>query len=124
MKAITKLVFVALLIAISMNLPSKSHAQSGQLACGAAFGQCQASGQQWLTSCAYGCTMNQPSNTGSYTQCYPNYTVSTNINGTITYNYGQACVTLPASGGSCVSNCANSYTQMLNNCVQAYCTAN
>jgi hypothetical protein len=45
MKAITKLVFVALLVAVSMSLPSKSHAQSSGLTCGATFGQCQASGQ-------------------------------------------------------------------------------
>lgn len=126
MKAITKLVFVALLIGISLSLPSRVRASSGQYSCGPQFGQCQASLQQWMNTCAQDCSQ-YAGYTGTAQYCY---TITTYVGDgvynpytSIVLSSKSICWDTPLNAATCISGCVNQFNSQYSSCVSNYCTA-
>jgi len=133
MKAITKLVFVALLIAISMSMPSRSRAQSSQLICNwVPYSQCYSSLTQWMNTCTRDCTQ-YAGYTGNQQACYSliylgGSTMVQDSNGNIKVSVTETdmnvCFSSPNNGSSCLSNCVTQYNAQMNNCISANCSSN
>ena len=67
MKAITKLLFVALLIGVALSLPTKVRAGGTTYTCDwQYFGQCVGQLQQWLEQCTQDCSEYNDSGPGKF----------------------------------------------------------
>jgi len=128
MKAITKLLFVALLIGVALSLPTKVRAGGTQYTCNwSLYSQCYDQLQPWMDQCAVGCT--EDTDGGNYVQyCYSTTYLagcgSPNDDGislctTSTYT---SCGSIPNQGESCMNSCVQEYTQQYNSCLSQYCT--
>jgi hypothetical protein len=123
MKAVVKLLFVALLIAATLSLPNKVRAGGTNYVCNwEAWGQFYGQLNEWMAQCAYDCTEHG----GSYSQvCYnttyrdcpmnPGDYTCTAFASTYTDCY-------QTNNPSCISQCASSYNDQYQGYLSANCT--
>ncbi len=135
MKAVTKLLFVALLIGVTLSLPNKADAGTASPSCNwPLYGQCVGSLNQWMNQCTSDCTMNTDAS-GNQSWCYSQisgYTQSWQVacgsdgictlQPVFTPNYSTTCYSAPAAGGSCVQTCGDQYNEQYRGCLSSYCT--
>jgi hypothetical protein len=126
MKPILKLLFVALLIGVALEMPTKVKASGGEYNCSNEyFGQCMTSTTQWMGQCAYGCTYENNSG-GTEQVCFTTIYSGCLDNGDGTCTYYESpysdCENVPYYGASCVSGCASTLYEMQLACVSEYCT--
>jgi hypothetical protein len=133
MKAITKLLFVALLIGVALSLPAKVKASSGQYTCNwQYYGQCYGNLQSWMNGCTQDCTeYSYTAGSGQYcyglaTNPYAWYTdpvtgQTTTVLGPTTYS--QVCWPTEYSNFSCLQQCVSEYNSGLEDCVSEWCTS-
>jgi hypothetical protein len=126
MKAITNLLFVALLIGVALSLPTRVRASGGEYTChNPNYPECYDPLLGWMQQCMEGCSESgsgqgtQYCYSTSYSGCFP-----PNPDGTVTcysstYN---DCDTIPSNAQSCAQQCVNEYNSQYNNCLSDWCT--
>jgi hypothetical protein len=132
MKAITKLVFVLLLIAISMSLPNRASASGGAnntyICNWSQYGQCYDNLQEWMNVCAEDCTdtgdgQKQQVCWTEVTVDYIDYVYNSQgqiVQEIVTVSTDTLCTN--TNQPTCIGTCVNEYNQQLNQCVVNNCT--
>lgn len=125
MKAITKLLFVALLIGIALSLPTKVKASDTNYTCNwSLYGQCYGDLQSWMNQCAQDCTQ-YAGMAGTDQYCYTIETTRwiTSNGVTVTNTVDETeCWATELSGASCISGCIDEYHSGYWGCIDSYCT--
>lgn len=124
MKAITKFLFVALLIGVALNLPTKVRAGGTNYTCDnwPAYGECYGQLQTWMNQCAQDCTQ-YAGMAGTDQYCYTVETTSWNTDtNTLSVSDATTCWATELSGASCISSCVNGYHSGYWGCIDSYCT--
>lgn len=127
MKAITKLLFVVLLIGVALSLPSNVRASGGTYTCfWAEFGQCVSQLQQTLEQCAQDCSQYNDSGPGQFCETVTTYSGGPAYNpefGSVDISTKTECFYVNINSESCISICSNAYNdQFRDNCLATYCT--
>ncbi len=127
MKAITKLLLVALLIGVALSLPTKVKASGSNYICNwQGFGQCVGQLQQWLQGCTQDCSEYNDSGPGEFCETITTYSGGPAYNpefGSVAVSSETDCWYVNINSESCVSVCADSYNnQFRNNCLADNCS--
>ena len=126
MKVVTKFLFVALLIGIALSLPTRIRADDGLMCNWEGYSQCYSSLQQWMSQCTRDCTMNGGGG-GSSQYCYQSPYEDCEPNppghpvGPCFTSYYTDCMSIPNSGGSCISGCISQYNSQFSSCLSTWC---
>lgn len=122
MKPIVKLLFVALLIGVTLSLPSKVRASSGEYVCTSEFPECYSGAEQALSQCANRCT--EDGGGGQQTQvCWAQPSIVGYSDGTYIVNIDTICDPVNYSGANCVQQCVNVFLATYEPCMSEYCTS-
>jgi hypothetical protein len=138
MKAITKLLFVALLIGVALSLPSSVRASgtNGYTCNWTEYAACYDPLESWMNQCTQGCAADVGYG-GSQQFCFTQITLGSFLGSyydttvdppVLKYvfgptTYSTACSLIPNNAESCVQECVNGYNQQYNACISNYCTA-
>lgn len=120
MKPIIKLLFVALLIGVTLSLPSKVRASSGQYVCTSQFPECYIPAESVLGQCMNGC-MNGSGGPGSQL-CWGTMTEVNYQDGYYFYDVEQICDTVPNGSVSCAQECLNNFYAVYTPCQEEFCS--
>ena len=121
MKTLLKLVFVGVLACVTVTLPSRAHAQSGQWTCNTAeMNSCIQSASQWMGQCIGQC----PTQGSPQEYCYQGeITVCNDVqcNNGSTPETTTVCFDGASSGESCDGTCTTEMDALLQQCKASYC---
>jgi hypothetical protein len=131
MKPLLKLAFVALLIGMALEMPTRVKAADGWYYCDSVgINQCMASAQQTMSQCSWNCA--QEGGGGGQTQlCYSTqyWTVLScgYVGGTLMCTVSttpeQECFDAPQQEAPCETNCANTMSSSVASCWSEWCTS-
>jgi len=125
MKAITKLLFVALLIGVALSLPTKVRASGGNYICdNPNYPECYNPLAGWMQQCMDDCAEDGSGQENpycysvTYTDC--NFNSQGQLHSVAATNIG--CCPLPSSGFTCAQQCVVEYNTQYNACLSEWCT--
>lgn len=113
MKPFVKLLFVALLIAWAMSMPTKVKASGTTYTCGPGMGSCEGSAEEWMGECInWDCYNNGSPYNGCYGWFYE----------TPSGSWAEESSCGEYVGGDCIQTCMDEMNNLINACYSANCS--